>query len=324
MVSTTPHLTDLKQLYQTGDRLFDRGQLETALKIFQSALEITLTSNNFQQQINTLNRIGLVYCRLGKYEGALNFLSLALQLAEKVDYQLQVGMIFNDIGETYCLSIEYASALRYYAQALEIFQNISYPIGMGITFNHLGEIYNLLGLFDEALNCCQKSLDIFHRIERKSEFEKLISQITIAKALHNIGEAYFGLGLSTQAKDILELALVMRHKIYKIAMKRFSKSRDNLSEIFLKDTQYYSYTSAEKPQLNPQEEDDCDRSIIAQHKVDLANTINLIELVYRNLGQQQKADKFHQQNLKLTENLSHKYQIYNISTLPFYLRFSSQ
>ncbi len=38
MVSIASHITDLKQLFQIGDRLFDRGQLEPALQIFQKAL----------------------------------------------------------------------------------------------------------------------------------------------------------------------------------------------------------------------------------------------------------------------------------------------
>lgn len=318
MASTALHTSDLKQLYQTGDRLFDRGELETALKIFKQALEIALTSNSFEQQINTLNRIGLVYYRLGKHERALIFLNSALKIAEKTDRQPQIAMIFNDIGDTYCLSIEYAAALRHYAQALEIFQNIYHPVGIATTLNHLGKIYNLLGLFENALNSCQKSLDIFHRMERKSEFDRLIAQINIAKALHNIGKAYFGLGLSTQSKEMLELALVIRQKIWKIAVQRFSQNQDDFPQNLLKNTRDYSHTSVQKLELTPQEEEDFTHSIIAQYGADLAQTINLIELVYRNLGQQQKADTFRQLRKKFTPQDG----MYNTSTLPFYLRFS--
>ena len=317
MVFTVPNPHQLKNLCQTGDRLFDQGQLETALKTFQEGLEIALTSNKYEAQINIFSRIGLVYRRLEKYNHALKFLELSLEIAEKVDNKLEVAMILNDIGETYCLSVEYPTALRYYAQALENFENIYHPVGIGTTLNNLGEIYNLLGLFDHTLNCCQKSINIFHRIERKSEYDKLITQINIAKALYNLGEAYFWLGHLTKAQEILKLTLVIRQKIWKITVNRCGKNTENFSQ------NYDSNTLTQEAKLIPQQEDDFPQSITAQYGADLSNTINLIEQVYRNLGKQQKAEKLHQQNLKLREKFNYKYAIYNSSTLPFYLRFPS-
>ncbi|NEN93627.1 MAG: tetratricopeptide repeat protein, partial [Okeania sp. SIO3H1] len=84
MGSTAIHSTKLKQLSQTGDRLFDLGQFEIALNTFQEALKIVLTS---EQQINILNRIGLVYRGLEKYDCALKYLNLALQLAQEIGDQ---------------------------------------------------------------------------------------------------------------------------------------------------------------------------------------------------------------------------------------------
>lgn len=253
----------------------------------------------------------------------MKFLTLALQLAKKFDQQYQVAMIFNDIGETYSVSIEYDSTLRYYAQALEIFQNIDCPIGIGITLNNLGEIYNLTELFDQCLTCCQKSLDIFHRIERKSKFDKLIAQVNIAKALQNIGEAYFWLGRFTQAKEMLELALVIRQKIWKKFIKQFQKNQDNLWGNLVSNSEYHNHVFTKKLKLTPEKTDIFSHSIIAQYGADLGKIINLIEQVYRNLGQEQKANKFHEQYPKFNENFSYQNKIYNTSALPFYLRFAA-
>ncbi len=308
MVSTAVYSTELKQLSQTGDRLFDLGKFETALKTFQSALEIALTD---KQKVNIFNRIGLVYQRLENYNFALKYLKLALKVAKEIGNPNQVVMILNDIGETYCLSIEYSVALRYYAQALAVSQNFSNFVGMGITLNHLGEIYNLLGLFEQTLNCCQKSMDIFYKFERKSVLDKLTAQINIAIALHSIGEAYLWLGQYTQAREILELTLAIRHKICQVIFKQFSKILDNLDNNLLQNTCFNSKNLPLLPQ-----------SIISQHRADLANTMNLIEKVYYDLGQWKKADNYRQQKLKIWENCSDKYVIQNAYILPFYLRFS--
>ncbi|MGD1809290.1 tetratricopeptide repeat protein [Dapis sp. BLCC M126] len=319
MVCSNVHETKLQQLIQTGDRLFDLGKFETALKTFQEALEIALTD---EQILKIFNRIGLVYRRLGNYNFALKYLKLALHIAKEVGNQYQVLMILNDIGETHSLSIEYSIALRYYAKALEISQNSSNLVGMGITLNHLGEIYNLLGLFDQSLNCCQKSMDIFYKVERKSVLDKLTAQINIALALHSIGEAYLWLGQDTQAREILELTLAIRHKICKVIFKHFSKIPNDLDKNILHKAWFNSKKSPQKLPIIQQEDIDFTQSIISQHGADLANTMNLIEKVYHNLGQWKKADECRQQKIKILENCSDKSLVYNVYILPFYLRFN--
>lgn len=320
MVCSNVHNTKLQQLTETGDRLFDRGKFGTALNTFQEALEIALTD---EQKLNIFNRIGLVYRRLGDYNFALKYLKLALHIAKEVGNKNQVVMILNDLGETYSMSIEYSIALRYYAQALEISQNFSNVVGMGTALNHLGEIYNLLGLFNQSLNCCQKSMDIFYKFERKSVLDKLTSQINIALALHNIGEAYLWLGLDTHAREILELALTIRHKICKIIFKQFNQTPNDLDNNILHLTWFNSKKLLQKSQIIQQEKIELTQSIICQNGADLANTMNLIEKVYRNLGQLKKANNYRQQKLKLWEICSDKSLIYNVYILPFYLRFHS-
>lgn len=318
MVSTAINSTELKQLSQAGDRLFDLGQFEIALNTFQEALKFVPT---FEQQINILNRIGLVYRRLEKYDCALKYLNLALQLAQEIGDQNRVVMILNDIGETYCLSIEYSSALRYYGQALEIAQYSSNLLGIGIVLNHLGEIYNLLGLFEKTLNCCQKSLEIFQQFERKSELDKLAGQINIATALYNIGEAYLWMGRYRQAKEILELTLAIRQKICKVTLNRFSKTPDSLDRKIIHNNYPNSKKSSQTNQLLQQEKICFSQSVISQYEADLGNTINLIEKVYRYIGQLRKAEKYRQQKLEIWQSCGEKYVIYNTYILPFYLRF---
>ncbi|MGK7921651.1 MAG: tetratricopeptide repeat protein [Trichodesmium sp.] len=319
MVSTAVCSNELKELSQIGDRFFDLGKFEIALQTFQEALEIARTH---QQKISIFHRIGLVYCRLENYSFALKFLKLALQIAKETGCQNQVVMILNDIGQTYCLSIDYISALRYYAQALETAQNFCNLRGMGITLNHLAEIYNLLGLFDKTLNCSQKSMEIFYKFERKSVLDKLYSQIYIALSLHNIGEAYLWLGKSSKAREILELTLSIRHKICKVSFKHFSKVLDDFQHDLHPGSSLRSKKITQSLQTTLQDKMQFSQSILSQDQADLANTMNLIEKVYRNLNHRKKADDYLQQKLKIWETCSNQVTIKNTYFLPFYLKFN--
>ncbi len=157
-------------------------------------------------------------------------------------------------------------------------------------------------------------MDIFYKFERKSVLDKLTAQTNIALALHSIGEAYLWLGQDTQARETLELALAIRNKICQVTFRYFSQTHK---------TCLNSKKLPQKSQIIQQEKIDFTPSIICQHGADLANTMNLIEKVYRNLGQWKKANKYRQQKLNIWESCCEKNIIYNIYILPFYLRFHS-
>ena len=56
-----------------------------------------------------------------------------------------------------------------------------------------------------------------------------------------------------------------------------------------------------KATYGQKETDGFHKSIVAQYGTDLLSTMNSIEKVYQSLGQQQKADNYHQQALEIGE-----------------------
>ena len=303
MKSSFKHQQELKNLYQKGDRLYSIGQLETALKTFQKALEITKLINSHELRLDIIYRIGLVHCRIGEYANALKYLELALELAEKIENHGKIATIYNEKGETYRLLGEYSYALQCYSQALKIFRKLKDTVGLGKTINHISTIYNLLEMSAEALNSARKSLKIFQKLRQSGKIDKITAQVNESTALHNMGEAYFLLVRPRQAQAFLEMALEIRQKLWQDSLERLTLTLDHSNEL----SQNHNYSNIYPKKMatyRRAEEDGFHKSIVAQYGKDLLKTINLMEQVYQYLGQEQEVNNYHQQALEIADKVN--------------------
>ncbi|MGB3512895.1 MAG: tetratricopeptide repeat protein [Microcoleaceae cyanobacterium] len=298
MKSTSTHQQELKHLYQKGDRLYSIGKLETALKTFQKALEITRLINSNELRLDIVYRLGLVHCRIGEYVNALKYLDLALELAKKIKNDTKIATIYNEKGETYRFLGENSSALQCYSQALKIFRKQQDTVGIGKTLNHISTIYNRLELSAKSLNCARKSLNIFQKLRQSGKIDTIASQINESTALHNMGEAYLLLLRPRQAQAFLEMALEMRKKLWQDSLERLTFSLDYINELSQNQDNGNIYPKKQATYKHEQN-DGFHKSIVAQYGTDLLTTMNLMEKVYKSLGQQQQADNYHQQALEI-------------------------
>ncbi|NET44604.1 tetratricopeptide repeat protein [Okeania sp. SIO2B3] len=303
MKSYPSHQNELKHLSQTGDRFYSIGQLETALKIFQRALEITRLINNQEQRLNIVYRIGLVHCKIGEYANALKYLELALELAKKIGNKAKIATIYNEKGEIYYLLKEYTSALKCYSQALITFSKLKDIVGIGKTINHISTIYNLTELSAQSLEYSRKSLNIFQKLAQSAKNDKLTIQINESIALHNMGEAYFIISRPRQAKAFLELALEIRQKLWEDSLDRLALTVNNIPKVEKNHHSSHIYPH-KKATYEQKEKDGFRRSIFAEYGKDLVKTLDLIEKVYQNIGQEMQAKNYHQQAIEIREKIN--------------------
>lgn len=303
MKSHPKHQNELKSLYQKGDRLYSLGQLETALKIFQKALEITKLINSPEQRLDIVYRLALVHCRIGEYINTLKYLKLALKIAKKIGNEAKIATIYNEQGETYYLLKEYTNALQCYSKALTIFQEIKDIVGIGKTVNYLSKIYNLAGLSDRALEYSRQSLNIFQKLYKSGKFDKFTTKINEAIALHNMGESYVIIGRNRQAQAFLELALDIRKELWEDSLERLELMEDNVPK--LEKNQNYDHMYPQKmATYEYKEKDGFHRSIFAQYGQDLIQTMSLLEKVYQDLGKEQQANNYHQQAVEIHQKVN--------------------
>ncbi|MDJ0519444.1 MAG: tetratricopeptide repeat protein [Trichodesmium sp. MO_231.B1] len=308
MKSHPNHQNELKYLYQKGDRLYSLGELETALKIFQKALEITKLINSPEQRLDIVYRLGLVHCRIGEYINALNYLKLALKIAKKIGDEGKIAAIYNEQGETYYLLKEYANAFQCYSKALTIFQKLKDIVGIGKTINYISTIYNLTGLSAQALEYSRQSLNIFQKLDQFAKIDKFTTKINEATALHNMGESYFILGRNRQAQAFLELALDIRQELWENSLERLELMGDNVAKLEKK--QNYDHMYPQKmATYDYKEKDGFHRSIFAQYGQDLIQTMSLVEKVYKDLGKEQQANNYHQQAVEIHRKVNSDFSL---------------
>ncbi|NER04704.1 MAG: tetratricopeptide repeat protein, partial [Okeania sp. SIO3C4] len=279
------------------------GQLETALKIFQKALEISRLINNKEQRLDLVYRIGLVHYKIGENANALKYLELALELAKKIEDEAKVATIYNKKGENHYLLKDYSAALKCYSQALAIFRKRKDIVGIGKTINHISTIYNLTELSAKALEYSRKSLNIFQKLAQSAKDDKLTIKINESIALHNMGEAYFLISRPRQAKAFLELALEIRQKLWEDSLDQLALTVNNIPKIEknYNSSHIYPHKMATYEQ---KEKDGFRRSIFAEYGKDLVKTLDLIEKVYQNIGQENQAKNYHQQAIEIREKVN--------------------
>ncbi|MGK7921650.1 MAG: tetratricopeptide repeat protein [Trichodesmium sp.] len=291
---------ELKNLYYTGDRFYSLGHLETALKTFQKALNITRLINSSEQRLDIVYRIGLVHSRIGEYLNSIKYLDLALEIASKIEDEGKKASIYNEKGENYYLLKDYAAALECYSQALTIFRKIKDIVGIGKTINHIAKIYNLTGLSAKALEYSRKSLHIFEKLDKSSKVNRFTIKINESISLHNMGESYFLLGRYRQAQAFLQLALDIRKKLWEDSLERLELTVDNMATL---NNQVEIYPP-KMATYDHKAKDGFHRSIFAQYGQDLINTLDLMEKVYQNLGQEKQANNYHKQGEKIWEKVN--------------------
>ncbi len=242
--------------------------------------------------------MGLVHYKIGEYLNALEYLKLALELAQQIGNESKTTTICNEKGEIYYLLKEYEPAFKCYSKALKIFIKLKGIVGIGKTINHISTMYNLTGLFNQSLQYSRKSLNIFQKLSQSKKNDKLTIKINESIALHNMGEAYFSLSRYLQAQGFLELALDIRKKLWEDSIEKLALRGNNFPK--LEEHNYHHIYPQKMATYRQKEKDGLHRSIFAQYGNDLVKTLDLMEKVYQNLGKESEADHYHKQTVEIS------------------------
>ena len=151
---------------------FYKGDFESALKNFTSALALAEKEKNEVDELRFLNNKALAMSYLGKAESSLDVHKKAISLAEKLNDSTALGKSFNNIGLIYEDMKEYQKALEFYLQALEIKKNGTNQVDVANSLYNVAGMYKEIGekekdtsLYSKAENYYQKSLNIAEKIE---------------------------------------------------------------------------------------------------------------------------------------------------------------
>lgn len=180
------------------------GRYDEALGYHEEALKISRDLNTPQEIIRSLNGIGIVFGCLGRYDEALGYHKEALKMSREQNVLEGVATSLNGIGFVYNRLSRTGEALMYYEEALKTSKELKTPKKIAYNLNAIGSVYQRLARNDEALGHYKDAL----RISREINNPRLIGL-----SLWGIGGNYSALGLYDEAIKCLEESLKINREL---------------------------------------------------------------------------------------------------------------
>lgn len=183
-------------LYQEGLAYELLSSLDTALKIYHRAIDLSVESGDDLSRAKLYNILGVAHYYDGNYTDAIHYYSLGFVLSDSISYTEGKGHSLNNMGVIYRKQRRFDKALEIYQRSLDLKQNERDTQGMIISFYNIGLSHSYLGDHN-------KSLDYFLLAEEMAES---VSQLGWDKSHIEIGlgVAHFNLENFEDAKIHLE------------------------------------------------------------------------------------------------------------------------
>ncbi len=188
--------------YFIGGIYADTGDLDEALRLFQSGLKVDYPPGLENMSARLINGIAGVHMKRKNFGLALEHYQKALDLCETTTEYTFRARGLTDLGEYYCEMGNYQEAMRYNQEALAIRQEMKILNGAVTNLMNLGHIYNKQGNYNEAIAVLMQALKQAEEIGvmiKKYQIHHLLSEIFIGmgnlseglahhKAFHEIKE----------------------------------------------------------------------------------------------------------------------------------------
>lgn len=182
-----------------------------AIDYAEKGIELAKKNGFFNEQVNCLYNLGVVYYYQGKYNKSLSSYLYGLEILDQLykkakdksrnEISKLMGDHLHDIGKVYNRLKQYENALQSFERALIIFKELNYKRGISGCYNNMAGVYDGLGDFDKTLFYLQKSLAIAEELGDKNR---------IATGITNIGLTYKIKGDYDKALNYLKKGLRLR------------------------------------------------------------------------------------------------------------------
>ena len=183
--SGSPDSVKVKALNDYGWQLRN-SRTDSALIYLIQALELAQTVNLKNEEVNILNRIGVIYRNRGNKIKAFESFSTALAESEKIGNEREVGYSYMNLAHAYLDDDSPFLAITNATKGKEIFQSSGNILGVAYANGIIGEAYLKLKNNRNAINFLTLSYDV--RKEQGIKESQAISATFLATAYSNIGE----------------------------------------------------------------------------------------------------------------------------------------
>ncbi|MUG94179.1 tetratricopeptide repeat protein [Scytonema sp. UIC 10036] len=283
---------NFEQLFEQGLHLFQTGQLQASLKLWQKLQRKCREIGNLCQEAKVLNALGNTYNTLGFHQDALDSHQQQLAITQEINDPIGESKAQSGLGNTYYSLGEHQKAIDCHQKALAIAQNIQDSLGEAIALGNLGNVYCSLGQYLKAIEYHQQALSIFQvKSDRLGEIN----------SLGNLGNAHSCVGEYSKAIEYYEQVLAA-----------FREQEDSYREAIALGNlgnAYYSLGDYKKAM-------ECHQSVLATVRAlddfqGEADSLNNLGNVYYSLGQYREAIECYQQSLILANKIGDRHRQFN-------------
>jgi signal transduction histidine kinase len=188
--------------------LDDLGRNEEAILILNKVIRIAQRNQGKYPKLKTIlkflyNNAGITYMYLGKYDSALNYHLLSLEIRETEGDKKSIGTAQNNIGLVYFNLRNYERALEYYLNSLSIKRELNDEsdldkilINVGLCYNELSKPNQAIESFNSALNNCKNGC----------------SEDVIKATNFGLGRAYYRINEFNKSKEFFIISLEISRK----------------------------------------------------------------------------------------------------------------
>jgi len=152
-----------------------------AIDYAKSAYKLAKKLNYVSGKSTALNRTGIAYDVLGRYDSALANYHKAMTLSKTINDAKLLAGILNNIGLTHWHIGNSNDACKYFFQALTYFELDKNTRGLANVNNNIGMAYKSIGNYDKAIVFLNKAYDLYKELGDKPG---------TGAVLTNIGQTY--------------------------------------------------------------------------------------------------------------------------------------
>jgi len=198
-------VNDAECLNKIGQELLIRGRVEKAIEAFEKALAF---SSDSKSQITAYNQLAVAYKNLGSDQQATNYISRALDEADKSGDTTLLAATFNNYGLV-MTNVDNDLALDNYIKALELYQSLydTEHINILQSLINIGIIYRNIEFYGDAVNNFQQAKSIAQELFISAHPTKGFIE-------YNLGQTNFELNNTAAAIEFFKNSLKEYSKVY--------------------------------------------------------------------------------------------------------------
>ena len=135
---------------QQGMHAYNKGSFEEAVQLWRSTIRQMQSEADEQQLVTAYFYLAGGLQELGRFAEAIDALSLALNLAKKVDDQVMQTRIMANLGQVYMLAGNEEEAVRYITGSADRTKKDADPALRAAVLNNLGNLFESQKKYDQA------------------------------------------------------------------------------------------------------------------------------------------------------------------------------